>query len=346
MPTTHPTSKQTFSSETISTFGVHTKQNTLYETVESIQDRQGYTGDLASDVGSDRSQIKNLQNIGSHSSTTAAVASAFTMPQTVNVVVTGTSPAMTSITVSGNDLGRVVYMRFPSAVTVTSGSGLELDTAQFVGPGTLILGSDGTKWFEHGRSGSAVDLTFGPSATAVATASASGATGLASDSGHVHNLPNGLITAAMIAANVISDIKRVASDVAFAATTTLGTVTGLSVNLTAGLTYEIEARLYVTADATGGQKYALAGTATATAIVYDTVIADLADASSSAAGRATALGTATALAGNTRTAFAVAIRGTITVNAGGTLLVQAAQNSASGTTTILRGSTLRVLAVA
>lgn len=142
------------------------------------------------------------------------------------------------------------------------------------------------------------------------------------------------------------DVKRVTADVAFAATTTLGTVTGLSVPVTAGETYELEARLFVTADATGGQKYAIGGTATATAIIYDTVIADLADLSAPAAGRATALGTALALAGNTRTVFAVTIRGTLTVNAGGTLLVQAAQDSASGTTSVLRGSTLRVRAVA
>jgi hypothetical protein len=116
--------------------------------------------------------------------------------------------------------------------------------------------------------------------------------------------------------------------------------------VTAGATYEIEARLFVTADATGGQKYAVAGTATATAIIYDTVIGDLTTPGNTVGARATALGTVLALAGNTNTAFAVTVRGTITVNAGGTLLVQAAQNSASGTTTVLRGSTLRVRAVA
>jgi hypothetical protein len=104
--------------------------------------------------------------------------------------------------------------------------------------------------------------------------------------------------------------------------------------------------LHVTADATGGQKYALAGTATATNIIYDTLIGDIGGLSTPAAGRATALGTSLALAGNTRTDFIVTIRGTITVNAGGTILVQAAQNSASGTTTVLRGSTLRLRAIA
>jgi hypothetical protein len=137
---------------------------------------------------------------------------------------------------------------------------------------------------------------------------------------------------------------RVAADVAFAATTTLGTVTGLSVTVAAATTYRFEARLYVTADATGGQKYAVAGTATATAIVYDTIIGDLAGSATGA--RATALATAASLAGNGNTAFSVVIRGTITVNAGGTLLIQAAQQSASGTTTVLRGSTFSVQEVA
>lgn len=197
MGSSYPTTQQTFADESAVTVGTFAKQNDLYETVELLQDRVGYTGDLASDAGSQTSQIKNLQNIGAHSVTTVAVASAFTMPATHNVVVTGTSPAITSMTASGNDLGRVVYMRFTDAATVTSGSNVLLDSASFVGPGTLILGCDGTNWFEHGRSGD-TGLTFGTSATAVATASASGAAGTPSDSGHVHNLPNGLITFAMI----------------------------------------------------------------------------------------------------------------------------------------------------
>jgi hypothetical protein len=73
-----------------------------------------------------------------------------------------------------------------------------------------------------------------------------------------------------------------------------------------------------------------------------TTLSTITGPANTARSRATALATAAALAGNTNTVFEVRIRGTITVNAAGAILVQAAQNSASGTTTIRRGSTFHV----
>lgn len=136
--------------------------------------------------------------------------------------------------------------------------------------------------------------------------------------------------------------KRVTSDVSYTSTTTLGTVTGLSVNVAAGRTYSFRACLQVTDAATGGVKAAISGTATATAIQYTGYT--IADNAIKGKTNATALDTTVGSTLTTETSgILVIIEGTITVNAAGTLLVQAAQNTSDGTaTTIKRGSTFFV----
>jgi len=118
-------------------------------------------------------------------------------------------------------------------------------------------------------------------------------------------------------------------------TTTLGNVTGLTANVAASGTYRFEAKLYTTSDVAGGIKVAIGGTATATAIRYEGLTTD---AGLTTQSRATALGTAVG-AVTAVTAAYVVITGTITVNAAGTLTVQAAANAATGTTSVLTGST-------
>ncbi len=119
---------------------------------------------------------------------------------------------------------------------------------------------------------------------------------------------------------------------------TLADITGLTANVAAGKTYRFEAKLYTTSSSSGGIKVAIAGTATATAIVYEglTTNAGLITQSRSVA-LAGAVGGVTAV-----TASYVVITGTITVNAAGTLTVQSARNAASGTTSILVGSTFEI----
>lgn len=133
--------------------------------------------------------------------------------------------------------------------------------------------------------------------------------------------------------------SRTRTSAAFNKTTStaLATVTGLSVNVLAGRSYSFEARLFVDADVTGGSKYAINGTATATAIIYHIDL--ICDATSAfvITSRQTALAGSVGQAGCT--AGLAIIRGTITVNAAGTLLVEFAQNAASGTSTVLAGST-------
>jgi hypothetical protein len=121
--------------------------------------------------------------------------------------------------------------------------------------------------------------------------------------------------------------------------TTLADVTGLSINVVAGVTYQFEAVLFTTSNSSGGVKAAIAGTATATAIIYEAVVYNA--AALAAQTRATAL--AAAVGGVTAVTVAMmVIRGLITVNAAGTLTIQFAQNASNGAaSSVLIGSYLR-----
>lgn len=123
--------------------------------------------------------------------------------------------------------------------------------------------------------------------------------------------------------------------------TTLANVTGLvSENLLAGKTYVFEATLFVDADTTGGSKYAIAGSATATDIRYYVEMICDATNLNVITSRQTALGGSVGQAGCT--AGLTRISGTITVNAAGTLAVQFAQNAVSGTSSVLTMSKFKV----
>jgi hypothetical protein len=120
----------------------------------------------------------------------------------------------------------------------------------------------------------------------------------------------------------------------------LADIPGLSVIVTTGKTYRFEAILFTTSDMAAGVKAAIAGGCTATAIIYDSLTIN---AGLTTQGRAVALGGA--VGGVTAvTAAQIKINGTITVNAGGTLTVQFAQNGAVPATTssVLVGSTFTV----
>lgn len=125
-----------------------------------------------------------------------------------------------------------------------------------------------------------------------------------------------------------------------AANTTLGNITGLTVNVVAGKTYAFEAVLFVAADATGGSKFTMSGTATATSIVYEIELLDEDSNIASILDRKTALDSSSAQAGTTN-GFC-RITGSIVVNGAGTLTVQFAQSVANGTSSVLVGSSLLV----
>ncbi len=123
--------------------------------------------------------------------------------------------------------------------------------------------------------------------------------------------------------------------------TSLANVTSLTANVTAGKTYEFEANLIVDANATGGSKYAISGTATATAIKYNIHLLDNSTKAYTITSRQTALNGSAGQAGTT--AGTCTIKGSIIVNAGGTLTVQFAQNASSGTSSVLTMSTFKVI---
>lgn len=130
--------------------------------------------------------------------------------------------------------------------------------------------------------------------------------------------------------------SRVSSQFDKTSSTALANITGLSVNVAAGRTYEFRATLYTTSAVTGGVKAAIAGTATATAIIYQGKTTN--STTLGANDRATTLGAA--VGGITAVTVAlIEITGTITVNAAGTLTVQFAQNASDATaSSVLVGS--------
>jgi hypothetical protein len=134
--------------------------------------------------------------------------------------------------------------------------------------------------------------------------------------------------------------KRTTSDVN-KTNSTLATITGLSVNVEAGRAYYFRAVLFVDPHVTGGHKYAVGGTCTATSIKY--YIRSIEDATglNVISSRQVALGGAAGQAG--ATAVLTEIFGTIVVNAGGTLLLQFAQDATNASaSTVLTDSFFEV----
>jgi hypothetical protein len=125
--------------------------------------------------------------------------------------------------------------------------------------------------------------------------------------------------------------------------TTLGNVTGLSLPVAAGKTYAFHAKLYMELSPGGAGKVSIGGTATATSLIGQVISVN--NATLIDFGTVSTLGAASCVFtddGNS----ACTIDGTITVNAAGTLTVMFAQNSASGTSSVLVGSTFEVREVA
>jgi hypothetical protein len=140
-----------------------------------------------------------------------------------------------------------------------------------------------------------------------------------------------------------TQVLRVPSKYNKTANATLNTVSGLTANLEASKSYTFESTLYVTADQTGGAKFAIGGTATVKAVVYeiqevcnDTSTITLASMQTVKNGAAGQSGCTSAL---------VTIKGTISTNAAGTLTTAFGQNVASGVSSVLQGSTMKVEAV-
>ena len=127
-----------------------------------------------------------------------------------------------------------------------------------------------------------------------------------------------------------------------ASNTTLANVTGLVATVVAGGTYIVSGYLATTNNGTGGIKLSLGGTATATTFVADTWVYNTTTVTAEA--NVSSLGS---LYSGAVAATAVDINGTLVVNAGGTVQLQAAQNTSNGTPlTIANGSYLTFTRIA
>ena len=120
--------------------------------------------------------------------------------------------------------------------------------------------------------------------------------------------------------------------------TTLANITGLTFNVEAGKTYSFEANLFVDGGSGAGAKYAIAGTATATTVIYNVrSVSDGTPPVEVIQQRATALGTG--LGDNQSGSLFTKLKGTIIVNGAGTITVQFAQNTSNAnTSSVLVGS--------
>lgn len=130
--------------------------------------------------------------------------------------------------------------------------------------------------------------------------------------------------------NFISDTAKVCTaQVDRATSTTLTNITGLSIDVVAGATYNFVSRISGTATASGGAKFAIGGTCTATSISYTGV--NFNGTTTNARSTTTTLGNA--VGASTAVLTDATIYGSIVVNKGGTLTVQIAQNASHSDTT-------------
>lgn len=137
---------------------------------------------------------------------------------------------------------------------------------------------------------------------------------------------------------------RVTSQFDKTTNTTLAAITGLSATLVAGKIYRFETILFVDADAVGGSKFSISGTATATSIIYEIILVDNTANTNTITSRQTALAGSAGQAGTT-SGFCK-ISGIIVCNAAGTLIPYFAQNASNGTSSVLVGSTFETQEIA
>lgn len=128
--------------------------------------------------------------------------------------------------------------------------------------------------------------------------------------------------------------------------TALANVTGLSITLPVG-TFEFETRLYVAADVAGGIKVGIAGTATSSSVIVQGSVIDNDNSALTSGGEAQATSIGSALViGSGSTTYFVLIVGTIAVSVGGTITVQFSQQTATGISSVLVGSTFKSTRIA
>jgi hypothetical protein len=169
------------------------------------------------------------------------------------------------------------------------------------------------------------------------TVKPSGGTGIVVPQGVTYRIFINPDTSSAVAGGFITtpvQYSYIASNVTLVNSTTLTDITGLSVSVLAGGTYNIDAAITFSANSSDGLKLALSGTCTATDVATGG-IAISPDSNAGTAQTVYPLGAASLnsnLFAVTAKGFSVMIHGYITVATSGTLTLQMASNVASGHT--------------
>lgn len=270
----------------------------------------------------------NASGLGFFESGSGSQTALMIAPTTRNIGIGTTSNINSKLTVFG-DIGFTSASAVaPDVALARAASGVIRVTNASTGAGSLIVGTSVGAIGTSGAGVLAFTLSTAPSSSPTDTVQLYSGDAAATD----HNL---------YTRNEAGEINRLTGLACRVSTqfdktnTTLADVTGLTRNVEAGRSYAFVATLYTTSDVGGGVKAAIAGTATATSVIYEGITTD---AGLSTQSRATALGTAVG-AVTAVTAAIIIIRGTIVVNAAGTLTVQFAENVATATSSVLINST-------
>lgn len=159
------------------------------------------------------------------------------------------------------------------------------------------------------------------------------------DLSSVQTFTNKTITAGVYAGGIDQDYAALAATATFTTNTILANLTGLSAVLVAGKTYMYEVSLLTTQTTNGGLQVAFKQTNSLT-LTSIAALSEQVSASAIAVAQYTSTVDANPIVNNkTAVYLATRIRGTLVVGVGGTVTVQAAQNTSnSDTTSVLLGS--------
>lgn len=151
------------------------------------------------------------------------------------------------------------------------------------------------------------------------------------------------ITGATISGGTNSDLKVLAASATLTSTVTLATLTGFSWTVAASGVYQFEINLPTTMTTSGGLSVALKyTTATMTAVQVQTYAATASDNTTAVSTQSTTTTDATLFFSSKTAAYTlVNLKGTLFVNAGGTVAVQVAQETSAGggdVTVVLKGA--------
>lgn len=340
------------------TSGVGTSDAIIFKTASQVERARiftsgGFAVGTTTDPGIGGLQVN--KTIVVNSNTTQALTPVAASSAATKLFIVGTDTTSASIEVQAYGVSNTIFPSLnmlaargtaASSTAVQSGDVLFAFGARgwgtsFLGHGDIAILGQAAETFTATAHGSTIDFYTTPlTTTAVAVGvriQGSGGLSVGASVNSIDPGAGGIIASGFL--NTGGD-SRVTADFSVTSSTTLINITGLTVTVVAGQTYSFLGVLYTTSNVAAGVKAAVAGTATTTSIVYE----GQATASSAISAQTRGAALATTVAAVTAvTAARIDISGTITVNAGGTLTLQFAQNvSNAAASIVLRGSWFKV----